>query len=43
MIPALRPLVEDRRFQNLILALIVLNAITLGLETCRRPCRRPAA
>ncbi len=33
MIPALRPLVDDRRFQNLILALIVLNAITLGLET----------
>jgi len=33
MIPALRPLVDDRRFQNVILALIVLNAITLGLET----------
>lgn len=33
MIPALRPLVDDRRFQNAILALIVINAITLGLET----------
>jgi voltage-gated sodium channel len=33
LIPALRPLVDNRRFQNIILVLIVLNAITLGLET----------
>ena len=33
MFPQLIPLVENRRFQLAIMALIVLNAITLGLET----------
>ncbi len=33
MFPQLIPLVENRRFQFGILALIVINAITLGLET----------
>ncbi|MFU2488813.1 ion transporter [Thauera sp. WH-1] len=31
--PALKALVESSRFQNFIIAVIVINAITLGLET----------
>ncbi|MFC4002076.1 ion transporter [Prauserella oleivorans] len=31
----LRRLVEDRRFQNLVIAVIIVNAVTLALETSR--------